>query len=78
MLLAQMLLKRSAAMMRQFYPSEILSRVSVNEAELWERYNIDEGDWLTLAAIFISEIFSPAVLKPLADDEMRISLEVGY
>ena len=72
----QMLLVRSAAMMRQFYPSEILSRVSVNETELWERYNVEDGDWLALAAIFLSEIFSPAILNPLADDETRIPLEV--
>jgi hypothetical protein len=71
-----MLLMRSAAMMRQFYPSEILSRVSVNETELWERYNVEDGDWLALAAIFLSEIFSPAILNPLADDETRIPLEV--
>ena len=62
--------------LRQFYPAEILSRVSVNETELWERYNVDEGDWVALAAIFLSEIFSPAFLVPLADDEARIPLEV--
>ena len=71
-----MVLLHAAVMMRDFYPTEVLARISVSETELWDRYDVDEGDWLTLAAIFLTEIFSPAILNPLADDETRIQLEV--
>lgn len=64
-------------MMRTFYPSEILVRLGVNESELWERYNVEEGDWLALSAIFLSEIFSSAILNPLSDEETRIQLQVA-
>lgn len=72
-----MVLVRSAMMMRSFYPNEILARLGVNESELWERYNVEEGDWFALSAIFLSEIFSSAVLTPLRDEETRIQLEVN-
>lgn len=65
-------------MMRNFYPNEILARLGVNECELWERYNVEESDWLALAAIVLGEIFSPAVLTPLADQETRFQLEVPF
>ena len=71
-----MVLVRSAMMMRTFYPTEILVRLGVNESELWERYNVEEGDWLALSAIFLSEIFSSAILNPLNDEETRIQLQV--
>uniref|UniRef100_A0A0P5JHB7 Uncharacterized protein n=1 Tax=Daphnia magna TaxID=35525 RepID=A0A0P5JHB7_9CRUS len=71
----KMVLVRSAMMMRTFYPSEILVRLGVNESELWERYNVEEGDWLALSAIFLSEIFSSAILNPLSDEETRIQLQ---
>jgi len=48
-----MVLLRSAIMMRTFYPSEILSRLGLNDTELWERYNVEEGDWIAMAAIFL-------------------------
>jgi hypothetical protein len=64
-------------MMRTFYPAEILVRLGVNESELWERYNVEEGDWLALSAIFLSEIFSSAILSPLNDEETRIQLQVN-
>ena len=63
-------------MTRQFYPAEILSRVGVNETELWERYNVEEGDWLALAAIFLGEIFSAAILNPLTENETYVPLQV--
>lgn len=72
-----MVLVRSAMMMRTFYPTEILVRLGVNESELWERYNVEEGDWLALSAIFLSEIFSSAILNPLNDEETRIQLQVN-
>lgn len=71
-----MVLIRCAMMMRAFYPSEILARLGLNEAELWERYNVEEGDWLAMAAIFLGEIFHPTILNPLAENETRIQLEV--
>ncbi len=71
-----MVLVRSAMMMRTFYPIEILVRLGVNESELWERYNVEEGDWLALSAIFLSEIFSSSILNPLNDEETRIQLQV--
>lgn len=71
-----MVLVRSAMMMRTFYPTEILVRLGVNESELWERYNVEEGDWLALSAIFLSEIFSSSILNPLNDEETRIQLQV--
>lgn len=71
-----MVLIRSAIMMRTFYPNEILARLGVSESELWERYNVEEGDWMALAAIFLGEIFSQAILTPLGEEETRIQLEV--
>ncbi|XP_046650573.1 uncharacterized protein LOC124341686 isoform X1 [Daphnia pulicaria] len=71
----KMVLVRSAMMMRTFYPTEILVRLGVNESELWERYNVEEGDWLALSAIFLSEIFSSSILNPLNDEETRIQLQ---
>ena len=67
-----MVLLRSAVMMRTFYPSEILSRLGLNDTELWERYNVEEGDWIAMAAIFLgififyflhNEIFSSYLLS---------------
>ena len=63
-------------MMRGFYPSEILARLGISESELWDRYDVEESDWLALAAIFLTEIFSPAILIPLTDSETRIQLQV--
>lgn len=71
-----MVLIRSAMMIRSFYPTEILARLGVSESELWERYNVDEGDWLALAAIFLGEIFNPAILNPLNETDTRVKLEV--
>lgn len=65
-------------MMRSFYPTEILIRLGVNESELWERYNVEEGDWLALSAIFLGEIFSSSILQPLGEEETRIQLEVCF
>ena len=70
-----MVLIRSAMLVRSFYPTEILARLGVNEAELWDRYNVQEGDWIALAAIFLGEIFDPAVLNPLTETDTRVRLE---
>jgi len=71
-----MLLVKAGTMMRGFYPSEILARLGISESELWDRYDVEESDWLALAAIFLTEIFSPAILIPLTDSETRIQLQV--
>ncbi len=72
-----MVLVRSAALVRSFYPNEVLARLGVQQTELWERYNVEEGDWLALAAIFLGEIFNPAILSPLAESDTRVQLEVN-
>ena len=71
-----MLLVKAGMMMHSFYPSEILARIGINESELWDRYDVEESNWLALAAIFLTEIFSPAILIPLNDSETRIQLQV--
>ena len=72
----QMLLVKAGMMMRSFYPGEILARIGISESELWDRYDVEESNWLALAAIFLTEIFSPAILIPLTDSETRIQLQV--
>jgi len=54
-----MVLLRSAMMMRTLYPSEVLSRLGLNDTELWERYNVEEGDWIAMAAIFLGKYCIP-------------------
>jgi len=71
----KMLLVKAGMMMHSFYPSEILARIGINESELWDRYDVEESNWLALAAIFLTEIFSPAILIPLNDSETRIQLQ---
>lgn len=71
-----MLLVKAGMMMRNFYPSEILARIGISETELWDRYDVEESNWLALAAIFLTEIFSPAILIPLTENETRIQLQV--
>lgn len=71
----KMLLVKAGMMMRSFYPGEILARIGISESELWDRYDVEESNWLALAAIFLTEIFSPAILIPLTDSETRIQLQ---
>lgn len=69
-----MVLVRSGAEARSFYPNKPLLRVQ--QTGLLERY-IEEGDWLALADSFLGKTFNPAICSPLVGSDNRVQLEVS-
>ncbi|KAK2714521.1 uncharacterized protein LOC136039927 isoform X2 [Artemia franciscana] len=71
----KIVLVQASLMIQDFYPGHVLRRLGMTITDLWTLHGLLDGDWSGLAALYLSEVFSPDVLYPLNEQEPYYWLE---
>ena len=63
-------------MLKRYYPTHVLARLSASEEDFWETKGLTVNDWPGLAGLMYADIFSLNFLQPLNDTDTKFKLEL--
>lgn len=66
-------------MVETFYPSNVFGRMSCEQeiSSYWEGRGLENGDWKSLTALLMTEVFSQDILTPLEESDVAFTLRVS-